>query len=574
MALVSWPCDNVVQSLDKPSIPDLSVAALVTTVETGIVTQQHLKLLQQAQQRLERAGFLVAGAWFVPKTQGAETQKAAPEADPQFDDDDLLHHISKMVAAEQNIARVAKVRTEGVPTLSAVELVTSLASAIRTACGSDRLADTLRVFFFYSGTAVPADLRALQPGLGQGHVFIPTEDDLALEHTNQLHFVAEPFGSVSSSEFTIADLIEAAKATNSSLLSEQLSPEAASFILQPSPEERAAFVGLASLSSPAIAGSCAWPCRKLQRKLTATPLDAARTPAVLLLSDILAPTEKGHLEMLTQAKRRLEAAGHVVLGAWLSPSLQSEDTSSLCLSADFRVHVANVSVDDDDDELIEVSPWECTQEARNPPHVVADKLQAFISEQFATDLAGHHLRVFLVCGEDANLAHSLQRGIVPEEGLGLVVVPNDADSLILESPHTLGFTSEPVSEPVMGSKLFSAIQSGVDGASWVAASLAPGAARLLVAPTRQEQTKWEADLAALGVKPQTSAQHMLKVRDRLKVSFRAWLGQQSTLSAEDFGAILGFLDPSLKGVDVIALLPSGTSECLSIDEVLDAIFTF
>eukprot|EP00971_Amphidinium_carterae_P002982 58527-Amphidinium_carterae.1 len=91
-----------------------------------------------------------------------------------------------------------------------------------------------------------------------------------------------------------------------------------------------------------------------------------------------------------------------------------------------------------------------------------------------------------------------------------------------------------------------------------------------------------------------------------QVSFRAWLGQQSTLSAEDFGAILGFLDPSLKGVDVshcctrvchethnncspkslditssddpydevIALLPSGTSECLSIDEVLDAIFTF
>eukprot|EP00971_Amphidinium_carterae_P198922 3947632-Amphidinium_carterae.1 len=84
MALVSWPCDNVVQSLDKPSIPDLSVAALVTTVETGIVTQQHLKLLQQAQQRLERAGFLVAGAWFVPKTQGHEPCSTEPPSQAQY----------------------------------------------------------------------------------------------------------------------------------------------------------------------------------------------------------------------------------------------------------------------------------------------------------------------------------------------------------------------------------------------------------------------------------------------------------------------------------------------------------
>merc|ERR1712008_303170 len=88
------------------------------------------------------------------------------------------------------------------------------------------------------------------------------------------------------------------------------------------------------------------------------------------------PPHRGHLQLLHQAKARLEAEGFTALAAWMSPSHdgyvqpKAKSLSTPGLSSEFRLEIARRIASGDD--LVAVGAWEANQPGGWPdyPEVV------------------------------------------------------------------------------------------------------------------------------------------------------------------------------------------------------------
>merc|ERR1712008_458214 len=112
------------------------------------------------------------------------------------------------------------------------------------------------------------------------------------------------------------------------------------------------------------------------------------------------PPHRGHLQLLHQAKARLEAEGFTVLAAWMSPSHdgyvqpKAKSLGTPGLSSDFRLETARRIAEGDG--FVAVGAWEAKKPGRWPdfPDVVVALQEAL--EQVAP-LNGIPVTTFYAC---------------------------------------------------------------------------------------------------------------------------------------------------------------------------------
>jgi len=252
-----------------------------------------------------------------------------------------------------------------------------------------------------------------------------------------------------------------------------------------------------------------WPFAKLRAALAAWSAPRPRLGfAVVLMTGAMNPIHLGHVQMLHQARKRLEAKGYGVVGAWASPSHddyvqpKARSNGTMAFSAAFRLEIARRAMQSD--SLVDVGSWEAHQKGQWPdfPEVVANLQQELKGLVEANAMRGPQglPQVFYVCGTDHAEKCRLYDGLHPERDIGVVVVPRTGDRAEGERSRELVFVAKPAEGDTAG---FSSTQvrSALANRDYEAASLAlsPEAARLLLRPTAKERAAFTADYAKFGV---------------------------------------------------------------------------
>merc|ERR1719401_1470795 len=82
------------------------------------------------------------------------------------------------------------------------------------------------------------------------------------------------------------------------------------------------------------------------------------------------PVHRGHVQLLHQARARLEEQGFIVIGMWLSPSHdgyvqpKAKALQTVGLTSAFRLEVARCAVSED--QLVSIGAWEAQQPGKWP----------------------------------------------------------------------------------------------------------------------------------------------------------------------------------------------------------------
>eukprot|EP00747_Dinoflagellata_sp_TGD_P073957 gnl/TRDRNA2_/TRDRNA2_158133_c1_seq1.p1 gnl/TRDRNA2_/TRDRNA2_158133_c1~~gnl/TRDRNA2_/TRDRNA2_158133_c1_seq1.p1 ORF type:complete len:293 (-),score=63.89 gnl/TRDRNA2_/TRDRNA2_158133_c1_seq1:60-917(-) len=267
-------------------------------------------------------------------------------------------------------------------------------------------------------------------------------------------------------------------------------------------------------AGPPLSSQCLWPFDKLEAALRADGgLLQGRRPAVVITTGAMNPIHKGHVQMLRQAKMRLEKSGYAVLAGWISPSHdlyvlpKAKSLKTPGLRSAFRTRLAELAVADD--AFTSVGLWESAQRGHWPdfPEVVTE-LQRALNEQFPKLCTGGSegsLLVFYVCGTDHAKKCGLYRGMRAERGRGVVVVPRDGEEPKGEDEQRLVYVASPASGETAtfsSTQLRKAIQRR-DG-DFVRRAVAPAAARFLLEPSPTEYKEMKADFDVLGVAPKAA----------------------------------------------------------------------
>mmetsp|Transcript_108145 Transcript_108145/g.334026 ORF Transcript_108145/g.334026 Transcript_108145/m.334026 type:complete len:243 (-) Transcript_108145:54-782(-) len=241
-----------------------------------------------------------------------------------------------------------------------------------------------------------------------------------------------------------------------------------------------------------------WPLGKFRAAAATAAGAGAASTAVVLTTGGMNPPHRGHVQLLHEARRRLEAAGCAVVGLWLSPSHDSyvqpkaEALQTVGLSAAFRLELARCAVADD--PLVAIGAWEASVEGfRNFPEV-ADALQAELQavcerEQLLTPA------VFYACGTDMADRCGLYSGLEPH---GVVVVPRDGEVPGPEDPAVRVLVAVPAAGEVAGfssTRVRAAIAAQDHG--YLARALSPHAAAFLLEPTAEALHRFAADFRQL-----------------------------------------------------------------------------
>jgi hypothetical protein len=199
------------------------------------------------------------------------------------------------------------------------------------------------------------------------------------------------------------------------------------------------------------------------------------------------PVHKGHVQMLHQARERLEAAGYNVIGAYLSPThdryLQPKASSlgTIGLTGPFRVEVAKRAAQGDD--FVAISDWEVAQSRFVDFPEVAQTLQSHV---------GDSAKVFYVAGTD----HASRCGITDGSfryGISLVIVPREGEAVPSEIPGKV-FLAQPGGGEVAAyssTKVRNALKQG--DLDYVSRAMSPEAAKFLLQPEPAERTQYSVD---------------------------------------------------------------------------------
>lgn len=225
--------------------------------------------------------------------------------------------------------------------------------------------------------------------------------------------------------------------------------------------------------------------------------------AVLLCTGAMNPAHKGHVQMLEQARARLEKAGIAVLGAYASPTHdeyvlgKAQRKGTVGLSGAFRMEVLRRTVANA--PLVNASEWEV-----NNPQGFVDYpfVVAAMSEWLhgVSEARGDHVFGIYVCGSDLANSEDLWSTHPTWYWGGVVVVPRTGDVLKgEEDPSRNVFVAAPDDSTAAFSStdLRQAIARGDSDA--VEEAMSPLAARFLMRPTREEYAQFREDYAKLGV---------------------------------------------------------------------------
>jgi len=264
--------------------------------------------------------------------------------------------------------------------------------------------------------------------------------------------------------------------------------------------------------------SIPWPLSKMRRVLS-TSASAPLGPAVILTTGGMNPVHLGHVQLLHQARFRLEREGYVVTGMWLSPSHdryllpKAKSLGTIGLSAGFRLEVARQATEDD--PLIAVGAWESQQPGQWPDFPI-------VTLELENELAKFDPRpvVFYACGTDhaqkCSLYHGMSLGTV-----GIVVVPRSGDIAQQENPERRVFVAEPAAGEV-ASFSSTRVRAAIAANDYdsVAQCMSGKAAALLLRPSLETYSAFASDFAQLGVSMPTPRRRQIYIS--LSSIFRMW----------------------------------------------------
>lgn len=269
-----------------------------------------------------------------------------------------------------------------------------------------------------------------------------------------------------------------------------------------------------------------WPRGKLRSAVEAARAGGeppARGYALLLTTGGMNPVHRGHVQLLHQARVRLETEGFAVVGTWLSPSHdlyllpKAANMGTIGLSGEFRLELARRATAGD--PVVEVGAWECAQRGDWPDFpVVCKALQLELGR--APELAGlpgrgegdegeKPLTVFYACGTDHAVRCGLYRSGLSHlndanGAVGVVVVPRSGDTAEAEKPDRLVYKAEPAEGEVASfssTKVREAIKKR--DVEYLERALSPEAARILLHPDSEERRRFNDDYAKLACCEQT-----------------------------------------------------------------------
>lgn len=239
-----------------------------------------------------------------------------------------------------------------------------------------------------------------------------------------------------------------------------------------------------------------WPLEKLAAAMSEQGEEhresnaTGRSFAVLLTTGAMNPVHRGHVQMLHQARARLEECNFNVLTAFLSPShdayVQPKAASlkTIGLPAAKRLELAHLTVLSD--SFVSVGAWEASRPGRWPdfPEVIEALQKRLHDSPFGERLArsggltSSVPLVFYVCGSDHANKCNLYSGL--GERAGVVVVPRSGDVVRCENPAKLVFVAEPAAhESLSSTAVRKAMQDG--NSAFLTEAMSPEAAECLLA---------------------------------------------------------------------------------------------
>jgi len=550
------------------------------------MNQVHVHMMYQAKDRLERANFAVLAGWVSPASD-EKLQKVMQSNGP------LLSSAFRVRAAEtcctgDDFVRVAswEAQQRG-PVLDHIEVVAELQRAmnekhgdtLKKCCRNENFVSkrTVKIFLVCCSTEASTVCKGFTQYEGWGTVVVPFGDSYILERPNMFQFLAEPINCNDRTTLML-NLLAAIKGGDTAYIKRVMPEAASSFLLNPTEAERKEFAADFEKIRATPLSEGPWPCEKLMQRLHAVKEDR-KVVAVLVARGSINLTHRGHIQMLWQAKERLERAGYVVVSAWLSPSneasvaQEAQRSGTEGLSRGFRLRVAELSVCDDD--LVSVASWEVGQAESRSAREVLQAVREHLQRRFPGSLGDRATACFLACGSDYEQRQHFRQGLQPSDGLGLVVVPRNDDDVCLEAPMKLVFVADPA--PSAFAKFSStmvrtAIRNG--NSAYATQAMKAAAARFIMTPTSREHLGMAADFGKLGVRlPQPP--DLRDARDKLKGILSTWLGPKGTIHADELSKLLRLIDPSwsIEEMGVLMAKANTASDgCIVADDFVDLVF--
>jgi nicotinic acid mononucleotide adenylyltransferase len=562
-----WPlgkCQKAVQLAPAKA----HFAVLVLSGSLNPVCPGHLRLLEKAKERLQRAGSTVVGAWLSPAddTYVQEKFHGSAAAPPALSADFRIH-LANLAVATDSLVSVSTWQAYRTEATSPVQVLCSLQAELRKEWGWEK---ECRVFHVCSSQSLRWS-RDVKEEAGQGIVVVPYEDDqgLLLESPSHAFFITEQdpeFSSVSSSTL-MASLRQGDVPYVQAKMQNLARP-----LLAPTDEEWECFrddynrIEAFTGKSPTE-----FPTGKFVRRLA----DRDHRPlAVLLAGGAMNPVHRGHVRMLTQARARLERAGFHVLGGWLVPwaakvaDAEAVKRNAPALSYEFRRQVARLSVVNDD--FVEVGATAATLE--ETPCQSMCRLRAELLQRFAGSLKDCSLSVFYATGADAIGRLELQ-SCLNACSSGVVIVPRSHDSdPLMENPRQrlfLADADETDETPMAAGLSSSLLREHISLRSWAVASatMEGVAARFVLTPSPNELKEFGDDFKKLGISG--------VLQDRLKACINK--NVVGSVSPDQLVNLLAQLDTSWTDEERTIMLEGVRSKVkdgrgVALDEFVDWVF--
>lgn len=522
------------------------VAVMLSPGAFSPIHMGHFTMMQQAKERLDRAGYEVIQGWFALDSD--QNIKVARRLGGSF-----RSHIADLALESEPFlsASTCALNASHSTTQMFAELQKELAKEL--GCEKATLANKVMVFGVCGGDESKrvAGLRAAMSKEPIGLVMVEQEgEDVTMENPARHIFVADPCKGKVLNTSTVWTAIAGGDVA---YVAKVLPPKVARLCLAPTAKEMEAFPVDLDKTLPRIP-DCDWPAEKLMARLTEVQKD--KTLALLVLSAAMAPSHKGHVDMLDKARTRLQERGFHVIGQWLSPwndtmaQQEARQNGLECLSPEFRLRCAELTAAGR--ELTMMASWESKQTGRVPMHQVAVNCRETLLRQFPGSLRERRLCIFHVCGSDREAKYKSSENGAHKDHVGVVLIPQDDEVMILEKPSELKFVAEIAQENAMHSKELRQVIS--DGNAVVASKeLTPAAARFVLAPTAEELEQLQADFSKLGVKPFVAAD-VAKAKDSLQRTFLEKLGPENQVSVQELFKLLCAVDPSVSEEDLQSLM--------------------
>jgi len=573
--------------LENVDFEEETAAVVIACGDFSPVHHGHIEMLNLAVARLERAGHVVVARLLSPSGDKAAAKKAKQFGHVHLRAP-LRLHLCRLAVAKDEQIRVASWEASQTADVKPVEVASALHHEI-----SHRFRDVIprnnsvRIFMVCGADKQRAH-KGLRPEHHEGLLVVPRSPaDCLLENPNHMVFAAdEPpeggLGSLSSTKIRLA-----VQSGDRGYVRHVTAPGVADLLLLDACAREKGLApeiieDLEQLAVGAERTEGAWPMNKAVPWIekAETGYDDGQPFAALVACGAFAPVHQGHLDMMRRARERLERAGYVVIGGWISP-VNSEEaakeaarTKQSIPSAKFRIHAAQLSVEGDD--WIDVGTWQADVQGRIPGYTeVMASLKASVEERFYGSCQLHHVKVFLVGGPDTLGKKAVQQGILSDTTRGLVVAPRSEDDILMERTFEGVFSSDPSEQDAFVTMSSTQVRDFIrcGQVADASAAMAPAAARFVLYPTASEIMDMQADFELLGVAPLQGGE-LKQAQDRLKAVLRAWTGPKGTIGVDDLGRVLQLLDPSWRPEELKLLQENCAIDGggVSPEEFIDTIF--